>query len=188
MKKAVIVLLLGLLAAGFSRAENLSIYAGKTSVKTNYWGISLGGDIWSFLQLQVDVFKYFSQDQDLYSPIKAENRGDFLGVSGNFVLKIPIHLLPSLHDFEFIQPYVLRGYGAGLENLSSEYWRVPDVNAKTGLLTKIRRFDVLGAGITIMVTRKLGVRADYRSTNIIEHKGMAYPARRFGRFSFGICI
>lgn len=188
MKKAVIVLLLGFLAAGFSRAENLTIYAGKTSVKTNFWGISMGGDIFSFLQIQADVFKYFSQDQALYSPIKAENRGDFTAVSGNLVLKLPIHLLPHLNALEFIQPYVLRGYGAGLENLSSEYWDVPNIDGKSGILTKIRRFDVLGAGITIMIARKLGVKADYRSINIIEHKGMAYPARRFSRFSFGICI
>jgi hypothetical protein len=188
MKKAVIVLLLWLLAAGFSRAENFSLYAGKTSVKTNFWGISLGGNIWTFLQLQVDVFKYFSQDLALYSPIKAENRGDFTAVSGNIVLKIPIHLLPYLHDFEFVQPYVLRGYGAGLENLSSEYWDVPNIDGKPGILTKIRRFDTLGAGIVIMVTRKLGVKADFRSINIIELKGMAYPARRFSRFSFGICF
>ncbi len=184
MKKAVIVLLLGLLAAGFSRAETVSLYAGKTSVKTNFWGISLGGNIWSFLQLQADVFKYFSQDQAL----EAENRGDFLGVSGNIVLKIPIHLLPYLHKLEFVQPYILRGYGAGLESLSSEFWNIPNNEGKTGVLTKIRRFDTLGAGIVVMITRKLGVKADFRSLKIIELEAMAYPARRVNRFSFGICF
>jgi len=184
MKKAGIVLLLGLVVAGFSRAETVSLYAGKTSVETNFWGISLGGNIWSFLQLQADVFKYFSQDQAL----EAENRGDFLGVSGNIVLKIPIHLLPYLHKLEFVQPYILRGYGAGLESLSSEFWNLPNNDGKTGVLTKIRRFDALGAGIVIMITRKLGVKADFRSLKIIELEAMAYPARRVNRFSFGICF
>lgn len=188
MKRAMLGVLLGILAVGFARAESIYIYAGKTSVTTNFWGISLGGNIWSFLQLQVDAFKYFSQDQALYSEIKSENRGDLTSLSGNLALKLPIHLLPYCHALDFFQPYILRGYGAALENLSPEYWDVPDLNGKTGILTKIRRFDVLGAGAVIMVTPKIGIRVDYRSLNLIEHTGMGYPARRVNRFSFGICI
>lgn len=188
MKKAAMVLMFGLLAAGYARAQTFAVYAGKTSVETNFWGVSLGGNILSFLQLQVDVFKYINHDEALYSPVEAEDRSDFLGLSGNVVLKLPIHLLPYLHSLDFIQPFILRGYGAGLENLSSEYWDAPDLEGDTGVLTKVRTFDVWGGGVVIMITRKLGIKADYRSLDIPELENMGYPARRINRFSFGICF
>lgn len=188
MIKKFLFLFIFLIAFGFSRAENLTMFTGVAANKTELLGASLGGDIWHFLQIQFDIFKYLEQDQSLYSSDPEQNRGDFLGISLNFALKIPIHLIPYLDKLDFIQPYVVTGYGFGLENLAGEYIALPDVNGKTGIFNKIRQFDSFGYGLIIMVVPKIGIKIDYRSIKISELKGMGYTSRKFARISFGICL
>jgi len=186
MKKKFLLLLVFLFVFKYSQAENLTIYSGTTSVNTQYFGATAGGDILDFLQMQIDFFKYLKKDQSLYSSIPGENRGDFLGISFNFALNLPIHLIPSLDKYDYIQPYILVGYGFGVENLSGDYMRVPDKDGKTGIFSKMRQFDSYGLGLVVMVTPQIGFKVDYRSVNISALEGMGYPSRKFNRFSFGV--
>lgn len=171
-----------------AQTENLTLYTGTTSVGTQIAGASVGGDIWDFLQAQLDFFKYLNEDPDLFSEFPENNRGDFMGASINFTLKIPIHLFPYMDKFDFIKPYVLVGYGYGLENLKSEYLNVPDKNGKSGIFSKLRQYDSIGFGLIVMISSTVGVKADYRTINISEHQGMSFPKRSLNRFSVGFCF
>jgi hypothetical protein len=188
LKKAILVLSFIFFLFHFLYAENFTLYTGKAN-KTQYIGASLGGDIWDFLQLQVDGLKYLKDDSGLHSDDPIYNRGDFLGLSLNFVLKLPIHLIPYLDRFDYIQPYVLVGRGYGIENLAGDYHAAENaVDKKTGLFSKILSFNSFGYGLIFMITSRFGIKVDYRSVNISEHEGMGLPARKFGRVSFGICF
>lgn len=188
MKKKFLFILIFLIAFEFSNAENFAIYTGRTSDEVQFLGTSIGGDILHYLQLQLDFFRYIQDDQALYSDNPEENRGDFLGVSLNFALKIPINLIPYLDKFDYIQPYILVGYGYGLESLASEYMDVPDADGKTGIFSKMRQFDSFGYGLIVMVASTIGLKIDFRSIKISEHEGMGYPSRKFNRISFGLCF
>jgi hypothetical protein len=169
-------------------AENITLYAGTTSSKARYVGVSLGDDIFPYLQCQIDVLKFTKKDSSLFSDIPEENRSDFLGASLNFALRIPIYLIPHLDRLRFIAPYVLAGYGAGLENLSTAYFDVPNADGKTGFVTKLRQYHSYGGGLIVMLTSRFGVKFDYRSMNMPGLVKMGYPSRKLNRFSFGICI
>lgn len=188
MKKKLLIFLVVLFLTQAMFAENFTIFTGTASTDTEFFGLSFGGEILGFLYINFDFFKYLKDDQSLYSDIPAENRGDFLAGSLNFELKLPIHLIPYLDKFDFIQPYILFGYGYGLENLSKEYFDLPDNNGKTGLSTKLRQFYSSGIGIVVMVSPSIGIKIDYRSLNISEHQGMGYSGRKISRISFGICL
>ncbi len=188
MKRVLVILFFLGFAWRVGVCEHLSVAIGRTSVNTNFWGVSLGGDAWHFLQIQLDAFKYMNKDVALSSPLPELSRGDFLGLSGNLVLKLPIHFLPKLDRLDFIQPYVSAGLGFGLESLNSEYLQAEDAAGKSGFLSKMRLFSSLGGGVIIMVIPVMGIKFDFRSLNVREHEGLQLPARRFNRFSFGICF
>jgi len=187
-KQTLLLVVIFFICFQFLSAENFTIYTGSTSKKIAFLGSTIGGDIWHFIQLQLDVFKYLQQDQSLYSAKPENNRGDFLGASINFALKFPIHLIPYLEKLDYIQPYIVAGYGYGIENLASEYINLPDKDGKTGFFSKLRQFDSFGYGIIIMITPSFGFKIDSRSIKISKDDGMGYPYRRFTRFSFGICF
>jgi len=189
LKKTILFLALILMSLNLLNAESTTLYTGKTSTKAQYMGLTFGGDIWDFLQLQFDVLKYLKDDPDLHSDDPIFNRGNFLGVSLNFVLKLPIHLIPYLDQFDYIQPYLLTGRGYGLESLATEYFDQPNsVDEKSGIFSKIRAFDSFGYGLVVMVSPTFGIKVDYRSVNLAEHKGTGLQSRSFGRVSFGICF
>lgn len=189
MKKGIGVFVLLLFFSGFSFGEEvLSLYTGTTSNKTPLIGLSLGGDIWHFLQMQVDLFKYLQRDSSLHDADPRADRGDFVGLSLNFVLKLPIHLLPYLDEWDFVQPYVLTGIGYGLENLSGEYFNEPTKDGKTGIFSKMRRFDTFGVGLNIVLGPRLGIKIDSRTFKISAHNGMGYSSRNITRFSIGLCF
>jgi hypothetical protein len=192
VRKCIFLVLIFLLVAGLLRAEHFTLYAGRTSVKTELWGVALGADdIWSFLQFQMDFFKYMNKDKEtpgLFSEDPALNRSDFLALSGNFVLRIPIHLLPHLYKFNFIEPYISKGIGACLESTATAFMDVLDLKGKTGVFSKIRRFDSFGGGVIIWVIPKMGLKLDFRSIKIAQNKNMNWPARKFSRFTFGLCF
>lgn len=188
MKRMIPLFGLLLLCPAFTKAENLTIYTGTTSTKVQYAGISLGDYMFPYLQFQIDIFKFTGKDKSLAAEDPALNRGDFLGASVNFALKLPLHLLPRMDRLAFLEPYFLVGYGGGLESLKSAYFDVPNSEGKTGLMTKLRRYRSYGAGIIVMLTSHFGLKLDYRSISISELKEMAYPARNFSRYSFGICV
>ena len=189
LKKTILFLALILMSLNLLNAEGQTLYAGKTSNKTQYVGLTLGGDIWDFLQLQFDVMKYLKDDPGFYSDDPKFNRGDFLGVSLNFVLKLPIHLIPYLDQFDYIQPYLLVGRGYGLESLAADYFNQENsVDKKSGIFSKIRAFDSFGYGLVVMVSPTFGIKVDYRSMNLAEHKGSGLQSRSFNRVSFGICF
>lgn len=171
-----------------AKAERVTFYAGATSSDARYVGASLGGDLFPYLQLQFDIFKFTEKDNSLYSENRAEDRSDFLGASLNFALRLPIYLIPGLDKLNFIYPYLLAGYGAGLENLSSVYLEVPDVDGDTGIFSKLRQYHTYGAGLVIMLTSKFGLKFDYRNVSMPGLTGMGYSSRKFSRYSFGICI
>lgn len=198
MRKTILFCLVLLILCGTSIAqgnrrigENITIFTGYTGASadnTQLVGVTLGGDIWHFLQLQVDFFKYIKEDQNLYSNDPALDRSDFTGISGNLVLKIPIHLAPYLDKLEFINPYVLIGYGYGLESFSMEFFDMPDSEGNTGLMNKIRQFNSFGGGIIVWPLPTIGIKLDYRSVKISEHVNMGWPARKFNRLSIGVCF
>jgi hypothetical protein len=188
MKKLALFLGLLITFSAFTEAENLTIYTGTTSTKVPDFGVTLGDYLFPYLQFQLDIFKFTGEDKALTSDDPALDRGDFLGGSLNFALKLPIHLLPRLDRLAFLEPYVLVGYGGGLESLKSAYFDVPNSEEKTGLMTKLREYRSYGAGLIVMLTDSFGIKLDYRSINISELKEMAYPSRHFNRYSFGICV
>jgi len=198
MKKIFFLLLILLVLCQFSiaqkklkKGENVSVYLGTTgnsAGNAQLAGVSLGGNIWHFLQLQVDFFKYIKRDQNLYSADPTLDRSDFTGISGNLVLKIPIHFIPYLDKLEFINPYILVGYGYGLENFTSEFHNLPDKEGNTGPFSKTRKYESLGAGVIIWVLPTIGIKLDYRSIEMPMHTGMDFPARRFNRVCLGICF
>jgi hypothetical protein len=169
-------------------AESITFYAGISSSKARYVGVSLGGDLFPYLQCQFDVLKFTTKDSSLFSDIPEKNRSDFLGTSLNFALRLPIYLIPHLDRLRFIAPYVLAGYGAGLENLSTVYFDVPNADGKSGLITKLRPYHSYGCGLIVMLTSRFGVKLDYRSMNMPGLVKMGYPSRKLNRYSFGICI
>jgi len=198
MRKTVLVFLLVFILWGTSMAqktrrkgENVTVYTGYTGSSadnTQLVGVTFGGDIWHFLQLQVDFFKYLKEDQNLFSSDPTLDRSDFIAVSGNLVLKIPIHLAPYLDKLEFINPYVLIGYGYGLESFNKDFFDVPDSEGNTGLWSKARQFDSFGFGVIVWPLPTIGVKLDYRSVKISEHEAMSWPARKFNKISIGICF
>lgn len=188
MKKMMLFLGLLLSFSAFTKAEHLTIYTGTTSTKVPYAGVTLGDYMFPYLQFQIDIFKFTGRDEALSADDPALNRGDFVGGSVNFALKLPLHLLPRLDRLAFLEPYVLVGYGGGLESLKSAYFDVPNNEGKTGLMTKLRRYRSYGAGLIVMLTYNFGIKLDYRSINISELKEMGYPSRHFNRYSFGICV
>jgi len=177
-----------LVTVAIIEAESATIYTGVTSSKARYVGISIGGDIFPYLQCQIDVLKFTTKDSSLYSDTPEENRSDFLGASINFALRLPIHLIPNMDRLHFIAPYVLAGYGTGLENLKTAYFEVPNAEGNTGFITKLRSYHSFGGGLIIMLTPRFGLKFDYRSTSMPGLAKMGYPSRKFNRFSFGICL
>ena len=169
-------------------AEILTLYTGFTSIDTRYLGATLGGDVFPYLQFQLDVFKFTNKYETLSSDIPEQDRSNFLGASLNFALKLPIYLIPHLDRLSFLEPYILVGYGAGLENLKGVYLEVPNADGNTGFFTKLRSYHSYGAGLVVMLTSGFGVKFDYRSINMPGLEKMGYPSRKFNRFSFGICL
>jgi hypothetical protein len=188
LKKSIILVTALVLTWTMLGAEGLTLYMGKTSAKARYYGVSIGGDIWDFLQLQFDVMKYFREDPTLHSEDPALNRGNWLGASFNIVLKLPLHLIPYMDRFEYIQPYLLSGYGYGLESLAAEYIDQEDANGNSGLFSRLRPYRVLGAGLVIMISPMFGLKIDYRTFNLSEQKDIGLPGRSFDRISIGICF
>lgn len=188
MRKAGFFLLCFLICFVHLRPETLTLYTGLASSKAQYVGASVGDDVFPFLNFHLDLHKYTKNDQSLYSAIPEENRGDFLGLSLNLALKFPIYLLPHLDRLELIEPYLLVGYGVGLENLNGNYMSLPDAEGHTGILSKLRQYHSLGTGMIVWITRVFGVKFDVRKINIKELEGMNYPARTSYRYSFGICF
>jgi len=188
MKKKLLIFLVVLFLTQALFAENFTIFTGTASTDTEFLGLSFGGEILDFLYINFDFFKYLKEDQSLYSGIPEENRGNFLAGSLNFELKLPIHLIPYFDKFDFIQPYILFGYGYGLENMSKDYFDLPDNDGKTGLSTKLRQFYSSGLGVVVMVSPSIGIKLDYRALNISENQGMNYSSRKISRISFGICL
>jgi len=170
------------------RAEKLTLYTGLASSDAQYIGATMGDDVFSFLNFQLDIHKYTKKDKSLYSAIPEENRSDFLGLSLNLALKFPLYLIPHLDKLDFLEPYVLVGYGIGLENLHDAYLSVPNAEGRTGMLSKLRQYNSYGAGLIVMFTSVFGVKLEVRSVNIKELEGMGFPARRSDRYSFGICF
>lgn len=188
MKKALIGFGIVLASAAALGAEGFTLYTGKAN-NTSYLGVAIGGDIGDFLQLQIDMMKYLKDDPSLHSDVPELSRGDFLGVSGNFVLKFPLQLIPYLDRFDYIQPYISVGRGIAAENTGAAYNDAPNpVDGKTGIFNKLRPFKSFGYGLLIMITSKFGLKVDYRSVNLSEHKGLGLPGRKFSRLSFGICF
>lgn len=188
MKKKLLIFLVVLFLTQAMFAENLTIFSGTASSKTEFFGMSFGGEILDFLYINFDFFTYIKEDESLYSEIPSENRGNFLAGSLNFELKLPIHLIPNLDKFDFIQPYILFGLGYGVENLAQDYFDLPDNNGKTGFSTKLRQFYSSGFGAIVMVSPSIGIKIDYRVLNISELQRMDYPSRKIFRLSFGICL
>jgi len=188
VRRWALFLALFLLTLSATKAEKLTFYAGASSGKARHVGASLGGDIFPYLQCQADVFKFTKGDSSLSSEIPDLDRGGFLGASINFALRLPIYLIPGLDSLRFISPYVLAGYGAGLENLSSSYFEVPNADGDTGFLTKLRQYHSFGGGLVLMLTSSFGLKFDYRTINMPGLVKMGYPSRKFDRFSFGVCI
>lgn len=187
-KKLFLSLLILFVFFEISWAENFTIYSGTTSNEIGLIGVTLGGDVLDFLNMNIDVFKYLKKDQSLYSGIPSESRADFLGASINFNLRFPIHFIPYLDRLDFIQPYLLVGYGYGTESFASEYFQIEDKNGRSGIFSKLRQFDSFGYGIIIMLTKTAGIKVDFRSIKISDHEGMGFPGRRFSRFSLGLCF
>lgn len=188
MKKELFISMIVLFLTQTVFAEDFTIFSGRASTKTQFFGVSFGGEIFDFLFINLDFFKYIKEDESLSSPIPEQNRGKFLAGSLNFDLKIPIHLIPHLDKLEFIQPYILLGYGLGIENLSNDYINFPDINGKKGFFTKTRQFYSSGFGVILMISSSIGFKMDYRMINISEHKKMEYPSRKFSRIYFGLCL
>ena len=188
MRKLVWLAAFVVLSWGFSSGQNLVLFAGKASSQTNFAGGGLGGDIWNFLQFQFDFFKYINKDTNLYSDNPLDNRSDMIALSGNFILKLPIHLLPYLHDFDFVNPFLFTGYGYCLENMAAEYMDQPDLDNNSGFFSKVRKFDTWGYGLIVWAIPKVGIRLEYRSMNIAEKAAAGLPARKLSRWSFGICL
>lgn len=169
-------------------AEGFTLYTGFTSIHTRYLGATVGGDVFPFLQLQLDAFKFTTKYEALESPMPEQDRSGFSGVSLNCALKIPLYLIPHLDRLRFLEPYVLVGYGAGIESLKKAYLDVPNSDGKVGLFTKLRYYHSYGAGLIVMLTSRFGVKFDYRSINMPGLDEMGYPSRKFNRFSFGLCL
>jgi hypothetical protein len=187
LKRAFVGVGLVLVMDAFLGAENLTIYIGKS--KAQFAGVTIGGDIWDFLQLQVDVMKYLKDDTSLHSDDPKLNRGDFLGASVNVVLKLPLHIIPYLDQFDFIQPYLTAGHGFASENLTADYNNLPNPgDNKTGIFNKLWSFNSFGVGLIIMISPQFGLKVDYRSIDLAAQTGLNLPARSFGRTSFGICF
>lgn len=172
----------------YLNSETLTIYTGVTSKKTTFLGASLGGEIFPYLNLYIDGFKYLKNDEELYSPEPEKNRGDFGALSINIKLRFPIDLLPYLDKFDYIQPYIVAGYGYGIENFSGAYHQIPDKNNKTGFFTKVIKFHSFGYGIIFMLSQTTGIKIENMKLNLNELERMGYPARQISRFSLGICF
>ena len=190
MKKVWVVLFLVFGLTHFAAAENMTLSIG--NAKSQFAAVALGGNIWDFLQLQLDVMKYLKDDTDpaLQNPDPKLSRSDFLGVSVVVALKLPIHLIPGLDRFEFIQPYISAGRGYGLESLKTEYNDAPNAGAdqKTGFFNKMISFNTLGGGVLFMIAPKFGVKLDYRQMSLAEQKGIPLPARKMTRISIGVAF
>jgi hypothetical protein len=188
MRKFIILVGISIISLGPLNAESFSIYTGIGANNTELIGVSLGGDIWYFLQFQIDIFKYLKKDSSLSSDNPLLDRSDFFGLSGNFTLKLPIHFLPKLDKLHFLQPYFLAGYGYSLESLNGDYISQPDSEDNTGIFSKIRAFKSFGGGLIIWLIPKVGIKFEYRSINIAEHKEMGLPSRNFNKITFGLCF
>lgn len=177
-----------LAAACFATAENTVLYTGRGSNKAQFIGISQAGDVLDFLQLQFDIMKYVKDDPSLHNEDKLLSRGDFLGVSLNVALKLPIHLIPGLDRFDFIQPYLVVGKGIGAESLSPDYYEFGA--GQGGLFKQLRTFGSFGYGLVVMFAPSIGARLDVRSVNIAESEGMGVNGapRKFQRVSVGLCF
>jgi len=188
VKKALIGFGIVLASAIALRAEAFTLYTGKAN-NTKYAGFAFGGEIGDFLQLQIDVMKYLKDDPSLHSDLPELSRGDFLGVSGNFVLQIPLQLIPHLNRFDYIRPYILVGRGIASENIGGNYNDAPNpVDGKTGIFNKLRSFSSFGYGLVVMISPAFGLKVDYRSLNLSAHTGLGLPGRKFNRLSIGICF
>jgi len=186
--RCILVLGLFLIICAAMNAEVLTLYTGFTSIQTRYLGATLGGEVFPYLHFQLDVFKFTKKLETLSSAMPEQDRSDFLSASLDFALKLPIYLIPHLDRLSFLEPYILVGYGAGLENLKGVYFDVPNADGKTGFFTKLRPCHSYGAGLVVMLTPGFGVKFDYRSINMPGLEKMGYPSRKFNRFSFGVCL
>ena len=188
MKKKLLIIVIFLFISQSILAEDFTIFTGTTSVNTEFFGLSFGGEVIDFLFINFDFFNYLKEDESLHSDIPAENRGKFLAGSINFELKLPLHLVPHLDKLDFIQPCIHFGLGYGMENLDREFTNVPDIDDKTGFFTKLRQFKSSGIGLVIMISPSIGIKIDYRTLKIAELERMGWPSRSFTRFYFGICL
>jgi hypothetical protein len=188
LKRVALVAVVIVLSWTALAAEGLTLYFGKASTQTQYYGVSIGGDIWDFLQLQFDVMKYAKQDPALRNDDPALSRGDWMGASFNIALKLPLHLIPSLDRLEFIQPYILTGFGYGLESFAADYLERTAPNGKSGLFNWLRPYRALGVGVIVMLSPTVGVKLDYRTLTLNEQADLLLPGRSFNRLSVGICF
>lgn len=187
IKKVCFLLFFALGLYNFTFAEGITFFTGTTSKKVTFGGTNFGGEIIDYLQWQLDAFKYIKKDPDLSTDNPLTDRGDFLGISLNFALKLPIHLIPYLDQFDYIQPYIVQGYGFCLESLAGDYLSaINKVDNKSGVFSKVRSFNSFGYGVVFMISPAVGIKVDSRSVNINEHKGMALEKRKFTRFSIGL--
>ena len=187
MKKVWVVLFLVVGLTHFAVAENMTLSIGQA--KAQFASVALGGNIWDFLQLQLDVMKYLKDDPGFQNADAKLSHGDFLGVSLVVALKLPIHLIPGLDRFDYIQPYISAGRGYGLESLEAGYNNEPNVgDQKTGFYNKMIAFNTLGGGVLFMIAPKFGVKLDYRQMSLAEQKGIPLPARKMDRISIGVAF
>lgn len=188
MKRIGCGIVLILMSAALLSAENFTLYAGNAN-KTQFFGFAMIGEIGDFLQFHFDAMKYLKKDQSLFSDIPARDRSDLLGVSGLFVLKLPIHLLPYLDRLDYIQPYLSTGAGLAVESLTADYNDAPNAaDGGTGLFRKIRTFFSFGYGVIVMISAEFGIKIDFRKIDMTAHSGMGLPARKFDRISVGVCF
>ena len=191
MKKGIWGLVVVLLAVPLAGQEKTTLYTGRATTNTQYGGFTFGNDVFDFLQIQFDVLKYLKDDPALHRDDPSLSRGDFLGVSLNCVLKLPIHIIPLLDSFDYIQPYIVAGRGYAVESLTTDYYEAPSPgNGKTGVFNKLRSFSSFGYGLVVMITPALGLKLDYRTMKLgeLSRLGADGAARKINCLSVGLCF
>ncbi len=149
MKREVLIAFLLYVLSIPSLHGESAIYAGMNNASNEkLLGLCLGGELWAFLGLELDVFK----------STKAEGP---LGASANFTLTIPLSLIPPLEKAKFIQPYILSGIGTYTEKLDLK---------ESDLLEQFQKYKSYGVGVHIMFISKAGVRLDYRIIKLANSK------------------
>jgi len=185
MKKIVLCLGLYLLCLRIGWGQNTSLYFGRASNQAQLLGVTFHNEVLDYLLFQIDVWKYLNKDQALVTNDVFTDRGDFLSFSGTVALKLPIHLIPYLEMLELFQPYVLSGYGFGVESINLDYLFASDSETENNFLTKLRGYKSFGLGCFIMVSSRFGIQIDYRTISIASQEKMGWPNREFKRISVG---